>query len=273
MGPRLTKCAISTALVLILAGCLSADERATGGSSNLSDAVAAGDIERVRELAAQGADLDEPLVLGMTPLMRAVNRDDADMVGVLLESGARVSTQGADGLTAVQIAARADAIEALDLLLEAGADPSARSPSGMNALDHAADAGSLTVVETLASRSDIDIDEPSAAVTQGHGYPRDRGPTPLGLAVRAGHTQVVNRLLQLGAAVDGLSASGHTPLLLAVFFDQSPDIVERLLAAGAEIDATAQCERGCSNTKRPLTVVEWAKELERAELVPILERG
>lgn len=250
-----------------ITGCSSSD-------ADLSEAVAAGDLSRVRELVADAVTVEEPVVLGMTPLMRAVNRDSTDIAAVLLDAGARVDGIGADGLTPLHIAARADAADSMGLLLDEGADPGIRSSSGMNTLDHAASSGSTEAVGLLLTRTDLDVDAPSEAITQGHGYPRDQGPTPLGMAAREGHAETIAKLLEMGAAVDAPSASGHTPLLLAIFFDAPSEVAETLLAAGADPTATAKCDKGCSTGGRePLTVVEWAEQLERTELLRLLVEG
>jgi ankyrin repeat protein len=75
--------------------------------------------------------------------------------------------------------------------------------------------------------------------------------------------------LALGADVDARSAAGHTPLLVAVFSDQTPEMVEILLAGGADPSATARCDLGCS-VEGLLTVAEWAVELDRVELSELL---
>jgi hypothetical protein len=231
--------------------------------ADLSEAVEVGDTSGARALLEGGADPDRPLVKGLTPLMRATNRNDSEMTSLLLEWGADI-TAGSAGLTAVHIAAGANASDAIEVLLSAGADPADRSAGGMNALDYAAESGAADVVEALVAAG-LEPDEPSLVVTQGHGYPRDEGPTPLAIAVRGGHVDVVRALLALGADVDARSAAGHTPLPVAVFSDQTPEMVEILLAAGPDPSATARCDLGCS-VEGLLTVAEWADELDRVEL-------
>lgn len=257
----------TAAVLLVLAACSSSD-------ADLSEAVADGDARRVRELVGQGVDLNGPLELGMTPLMRAANRDDERIATILIDAGADVNLSGMDGLTPVHIAARSDSVGVGELLIDRGADPATRSASGMNALDQAAASGSSEFVELLVTRTSLDVDAPSEAITQGHGYPRDLGPTPLGLAVREGRSETVSRLLDLGARVDAPSASGHTPLLLAVFFDQSAEVVQQLLDAGADPGATATCDTGCSTGGgEPLNTIDWAIALGREQLVPVLGPG
>lgn len=256
---------LTTAVVLVLSACSSSD-------ADLSEAVADGDAHRVRELVDQGADLNEPIELGMTPLMRAANRGDERIATILIDAGADVNLPGMDDLTPLHIAARSDSVGVGELLIDHGADPAVRSASGMNALDQAAAGGSVEFVELLLWKTSLDVDAPSEAITQGHGYPRDLGPTPLGLAVREGRTETVSRLLDLGARVDAPSASAHTPLLLAIFFDQSAAVVQQLLDAGADPDATATCDAGCSTGGgEPLNATEWAIALGREQLVPLLD--
>lgn len=237
---------------------------------DLGEAVEEGDVARVTDLLDEGVDPERPVVLGLTPLMRAANRDDGEVATALLAGGADIDATGSGGLTALHVAARADAVDASSVLLQEGADPLTRSDSGMSTLDQAADAGALGVLRLLADH--VDLDQPSEVVTQGHGHPRDRGPTPLSIAVRSGETEAVELLLDLGADVDGRSTSGHTPLLTAVFFDQPPSLVEVLLDAGADPGVRTACELGCSvGSKDELTAAEWARELDRRGLVSLLE--
>ena len=253
-------------LVFVVAGCSS-----PAAPTDLAEAVDTGNGDAVRQLLAEGQDPDLPLTLGLTPLMRAANRGHAEIARILIDASANIDADS-NGLTAVHLAAGADAVETLTILLDAGADPRVRSASGMNALDYAADAGATETPGILMEAAGMDADQPSEVVTQGHGYPRDRGPTPLGLAVIADRVDSTRALLELGADVDALSSSGHTPLLLAVFLDASPDIVEMLLNAGASADAAAACDTGCSTGEgRPLTVGEWAEELNRTDLLTLLE--
>lgn len=237
---------------------------------SLSDAVEAGDLEMAARLIDEGGDPDEPKVLGMTPLMRAVIREDAAMTELLLDAGADPTASAQERLQPVHLAAQADAVEALELLLEHGADPEVRSINGMNALDHAAAWGSVGALEVLVSVG-VDPNQPSEVIAQGHGYPRDRGATPLVTATVAGEEEAIAALLALGADVNATSASGHTALLVAVWSDQPVDLVELLLSHGADPSVVAACDEACSAP--PGDALGWALELERDELVPVLQQA
>lgn len=67
----------------------------------------------------------------------------------------------------------------------------------------------------------------------GRGLPA--GSTPLHLAVRYGHGQLVDLLIAAGAPLDVRNAEGRTPLHDALVFDQ--ELRGRLIDAGAAIDA------------------------------------
>ncbi len=238
----------------------------------LAEAVASGDVVRAMALLEDGADPNAPRVLGLTPLMRAVNRNDAPMVKVLLDAGAEPTMTDVTGMTALHIAAQADAIDAFVVLLETGADPGERSANGMDALAYAASGGAVKIIDALADRG-LDLDAPSGVSFRRHGVPRDRGSTPLGVAVRAGQADSVARLLQRGADPNGLSSSGSTPLLEAVYHNAPAEIVSLLLKAGADMEARGRCDSGCSKAvsgPQGLTAVEWAVELDREEILAVL---
>jgi ankyrin repeat protein len=241
-----------------------------GLDPTLSDAVESGDVDEAARLIARGGDPDKPRVLGLTPLMRAVVRDDTAMTGLLLDAGADPRASAQERLQPVHLAAQVDAVEPLALLLEHGADPEVRSINGMNALDHAAAWGSAGALEFLVSWG-VDPNRPSEVIAQGHGYPRDRGATPLIIATVAGEEAAIGALLTVGAEVDATSTSGHTALLVGVWTDQSPALIELLLSHGADASVVAECDEACSAP--PGDALDWALELERNDLVPLLERA
>jgi ankyrin repeat protein len=63
--------------------------------------------------------------------------------------------------------------------------------------------------------------------------------TPLLVAARQGHAEIVTLLLAHGAPVDGADANGDTPLHLASRFDHD-EVVKALIAAHATVDARSR---------------------------------
>lgn len=268
---RGTRISVTVLAATLAASCAGASRCNGVGGLELSEAIAAGDPAVMGCLLESGTNPNEPNALGLTPLMQAAARDESGMITALVAAGADLDVTTGAGWTAMHIAARADAPGALAALQAAGADLRSRSADGMSALDHAADAGSVSAVEHLIDEG-LDPDRRSAFITQGHGYPRSQGLTPLTLAVRAGRPEAVDTLLRLGAHVDATTSSGHTPLLIAVFSGQSPELVASLLDAGADPHARAACIRACSvGGADGLDALEWARELGRNRLIPLLE--
>lgn len=237
-------------------------------SATVSDAVATGRHDDLRRLLADGASPDEPAVNGLTPLMRAAARNDVVSIDVLVDGGAVVDLGGVEGLTALHVAARADAPEAVAELVALGASVALASDNGMTVLHHAAAAGSIGAIDVLAAVG-VDIDRRSEAVVQGHGHPRDVGPSALSIAVRAGHLEAAEALIRHGADVDAPSQRGITPLLTAVFSDAEPAMVELLLASGADRSISVGCVAGCSSDAE-LDATGWADALDRQQLLVVL---
>jgi ankyrin repeat protein len=209
-----------------------------------------------------------PSLSGFSPLASAAAGDDVATVRKLLAAGADLDAAGPEGLRAWHVAAQTDAALALAVLHDAGADLDVRSTNGMDTLDHAAATGSLAVIAYLAP-TPAELDARSEVVTQGHGVPADRGPTALAIATRAGQIEVVAALLAAGADVDARSTNGQTALFAAVVSDQPPEMVSMLLAAGADPSVTVECIERCN--EHPGDALDWARRLDRDELVPLLE--
>lgn len=101
----------------------------TGDPAVLADAVRARDLDAVRKLVEQGADIHgldtRPGIAGgngRRPLNFAALNNDTAMIELLLELGADINRQNLSGFTPLHHAVEVEAIEAIALLLSKGAD-------------------------------------------------------------------------------------------------------------------------------------------------------
>lgn len=86
---------------------------------DLISAVKENDVEKVRELCAAGADVDQQDEHGWTPLNWASGQGDLELVRLLLDQGADVTRTGRDNRTALMIAKAAGREEVSKILIEA----------------------------------------------------------------------------------------------------------------------------------------------------------
>ena len=163
-----------------------------GGWSDapVADASARGDVEAVRRLLREGADVNAPQGDGMTALHWAAERDDAELADVLLYAGARVDAGTRIGhYTPLHLAARGAGATVVELLLDAGSDPNASTTnSGATPLHLAAATGDPDVVGAL-SEAGADVNGREGAW----------GQTPLIFAAANNRVAAIEVLLGAGA--------------------------------------------------------------------------
>ena len=216
---------------------------------DLTAAVRAGDVARVRTLLAAGADVNAPQGDGATALHWAAHRNDAETARLLIAAGAVVDAANALGATPLWLAATNGSAPIVARLLEAGADPGVTLRMGETPLMAAARGGSGPVVELLLAHGA----DPNAAE-------RERGQTALMWAAAQGHAGVVRRLARHGADVHARSRvwrqlentagntntsgnfrmahGGSTPLLFAAR-NGDVETARALLEAGADVNDAA----------------------------------
>ena len=161
-----------------------------GSDAPVADAAARGDLEAVRRLLRDGADVNASQGDGMTALHWAAERDDAELADVLLYAGARLDAGTRIGhYTPLHLAARSAGATLVELLLDAGGDPNANTTnSGATPLHLAAATGDPAVVGALA--------EAGADVNGREGA---WGQTPLVFAAANNRVAAMRVLLDAGA--------------------------------------------------------------------------
>ncbi|MDG2186406.1 MAG: ankyrin repeat domain-containing protein [Mariniblastus sp.] len=109
-------------------------------SKQLHDAVAKGDSKVVKQLLANGANVDAKNAGGETVLNQAVFNSHKEIVELLIDQGANVNEKYDSGETPLHLAVHLDNQEMVELLIKKGADINARTSSGFlaeTALDRA----------------------------------------------------------------------------------------------------------------------------------------
>ncbi|CAG9463565.1 unnamed protein product [Pedinophyceae sp. YPF-701] len=182
--------------------------RQRAAETSLYQSAQAGDVASLRRLLAEGADpnVGSPRLTHegakVPPLCAAAARGQTEAVMVLLEAGivqllvaagADVAAVDNSGKQALYYACCADACETVRVLVEAGAPTEAATPGGhpsLPALHVCAKKGHLaSAAALLAGGAHVDVDD-------------GKGLSPLYVAAREGHCDLVKLLVQHGADVN-----------------------------------------------------------------------
>lgn len=145
------------ALTLALTTAAAAQQRAPVATAAMN-----GELDTVRTLLRQGADVNGAQADGMSAMHWAAERGDLALLDVLLTAGAELESATRIGeYRPLHIAARNGHAEVVQRLLDGGADVDARTdPSGSTPLHLAATSGDRAAVEVLlAAGADADARE------------------------------------------------------------------------------------------------------------------
>jgi 26S proteasome non-ATPase regulatory subunit 10 len=139
------------------------DEQDNAGWSALHVASSKGDLEMVRQLIENGADVNLKTNNGVTPVHLAVSHDDADVVKYLIDHNGSVRTKDNLDRTALQRAAAAGFEDIVSVLIAAKAPVSATDSYGWTALHHACAEGhaeiAVQLIKAGASLDDVDKED------------------------------------------------------------------------------------------------------------------
>jgi ankyrin repeat protein len=241
--------------------------------------VQSGDTNRVQELIAQGASLDNGGPNGFTPLIAALDNRDVSMVQLLLDAGANLDKsiwwKGDEKPihVAIRVAREEGNFELLHILLEAGADPNATHVGGEEGVRYTAlsDAVGPGVRNTEIVRELIKW----GANPMGSGGMHLYCPTGslLDYAAVHGNVELVRLFIAAGHVVDpspdqirqgdGLSY-GLSPLMFAVCGGHAN--VVTVLLEDYEVSVSTKNRAGC-------TALDYAIRHDRDDIVDILRRA
>jgi ankyrin repeat protein len=206
------------------------------GSTALLWATYYSDPEMARTLVDAGADPNAANSYGIAPLLQASQTGAAAMIGLLIEAGAATSSSHPDSVTPLMAASRSGNIEAVRMLLDAGADPNGMETyQEQTALMWAAAEGHADIVGMLLGRG-ADPNRQARLTTideRKHADHATGGFTALHFAVRNGHENAVRALVAGGADMTLTNGDGATPTVIAVINDRF-DLARTLVDLGAD---------------------------------------
>ncbi len=210
---------------------------------HLHQAAAVGEIEQVKLLISEGADVNVKNNDGQTQLHYAASKGHKEIVELLLAHGAEVNIGGADyNRTAAEFAMKSNHTDIVQLLVSKGAD--------IPPLHFA-----LYMKDETKARSLIEGD---ADVNRRTPY----GTTPLNRAVVVGFKDIVELLIAKGANVNAKDNWDWTPLH-GVAAEGHRELVELLIAKGANVNVRDGERR---------TPLWYAKDAGHTEIVELLRK-
>jgi uncharacterized protein len=174
--------------------------------TRLHDAAIAGDVGRIRELLAGGADVDARDGQGRTPVLAATMARQTEAVRALIDAEADVDIRDDNLANPFLYAGAEGLLDILRLVNEAGAHPAITNRYGGVAVIPASERGHVETVRYLLEESDVDVNHVNdlgwtallEAVILGDGGPR--------------HQEVVRILLAAGARREIADKDGVTAL-------------------------------------------------------------
>jgi len=167
-------------------------------ANDLVDAVMEGNLDKVKEVASRGGDLNERQQRGgRTSLIWASLQGRKEIVKFLISKGADINLKDEEGYSALMIACWADQKEIVDLLANKGADLNLQNVEGKTALMISLhEFGKEEIAQILISKgADVNI--------------KDKyGNTALGFALGSNKPEMAKLLISKGADVNTETRDG-----------------------------------------------------------------
>ncbi|XP_045571186.1 caskin-2 isoform X6 [Salmo salar] len=200
------------------------------GFSALHHAALTGTTDLLSVLLEAQATVDIKDRNGMRPLHYAAWQGKADSVLMLLRAGAGVNGVSQDGHIPLHLAAQYGHYDVSEMLLQHQSNPCLINKTKKTPLDLACEFGRVKVAQLLLSSNMV------VALLEGNSKePVDSGfNTPLHLAARNGHKDIIRLLLKAGIDINRATKAG-TALHEAALYGKT-EVVRQLLEAGIDVN-------------------------------------
>ncbi|KAM7382190.1 hypothetical protein PAMA_012855 [Pampus argenteus] len=201
------------------------------GFSALHHAALTGTTELLSLLLEAQATVDVKDSNGMRPLHYAAWQGKADSVLLLLRAGASVNSPSHDGQIPLHLSAQYGHYQVCEMLLQHQSNPCMMNKARKTPLDLACEFGRLKVAQLLLSSNMV------ATLLEGeggHASLDSPSTTPLHLAARNGHKDIIKLLLKAGIDINRATKAG-TSLHEAALYGKT-EVVRLLLDAGINVN-------------------------------------
>ncbi|XP_034425787.1 caskin-2-like isoform X3 [Hippoglossus hippoglossus] len=201
------------------------------GFSALHHAALTGTTELLSLLLEAQATVDIKDINGMRPLHYAAWQGKADSVLLLLRANASVNSSSHDGQIPLHLSAQYGHYEVSEMLLQHQSNPCMTNKAKKTPLDLACEFGRLKVTQLLLSSNMV------TALLEGDGgldSLDSPSTTPLHLAARNGHKDIIKLLLKAGIDINRSTKAG-TSLHEAALYGKT-EVVRLLLDAGINVN-------------------------------------
>ena len=224
------------ALMVFMLLCLGCQRALDGdGQTELHWAIEVNqDIEVIKTLISEGADVNAKDKFGLTPLHVAADNGNIEITKFLVSSGAKVDAKDNDGETPLNMAVeRIGSIAVVEFLVSKGANVNRKFDDGTTPLINAVLSKRTEIVEFLVYKG-ADV---NTKTKHGRTPLHYASLTPLIWLKRGdANFEIAKFLVSSGAKVDAKDNDGATPLHIAADTgDENLEVIKFLISQGANV--------------------------------------
>jgi len=221
----------------------------TETTSSLHEAIVAGDIDEIKRLIDEGADVNAKDESGYTALYYAIWNEDKALIELLVSKGADVNLTAEEDYPPLYYAVMNNDFDSVELLLAKGAKFDVKTFDGSTIFYHAAWMGNREIVKFFVTKgADVstfhlaacigDLDRVKNFIEQGTAIDTkdEHDWTALHWAASMGDVETSDFLIAKGADVQARMPYGSTPLHQAAL-SGNLKLIELLIAKGADVNS------------------------------------